>query len=389
MTYYNMVMEKKIEFFRHNIDDRDVARVESVLRSLFLTTGTEVAEFERKFSSYTGMSHTVAVTSCTAALHLCLLAFGIGSGDEVITTPMSFCATANAVIHAGARPVFVDVEPETGNLDAALIEKAITSRTKAIIPVHLYGQMCDMKKIRDIADRRGLIVIEDAEHAIEAERDGVRAGVLGDAACYSFYATKNIASGEGGAVCTNDGAAADLLKMLRLHGIDKSAIDRYTKRYRHWDMPVLGWKYNMDNIHAALLIGQLDRIDELWKRRDALWMLYEEGLSCLKEIGLLKTLAESRHARHLFTILVSPERRDGVLEYLQKRGVGVAVNYRPIHLLAYYRREFGYRESDFPRAEEIGAGTISLPLYPKLGRDEARTVIDVVKAAVSRRAGNH
>ncbi len=378
----------KVEFFRHNIDEQDIARVEDVLKSLFLTTGKEVAEFERKFSAYTGMSQTVGLTSCTAALHLSLLAFGIGRGDEVITTPLSFCATANAVIHAGARPVFVDVEPETGNLDAGRIEKAVTGKTKAIIPVHLYGQMCDMKKLREIADRRGLVVIEDAAHAIEAERDGVRVGRLGDAACYSFYATKNIASGEGGAVSTDNGDAAELLRMLRLHGIDKSAIDRYTKRYRHWDMPVLGWKYNMDNIHAALLVHQLDRIDGLWKRRDRLWGIYEEELSGLKDIELLKTVPGSRHARHLFTILVAPEKRDAVLLSLQENGVGVAVNYRPIHLLIYYRREFGFREGDFPRAEEIGARTISLPLYPKLGEDEVRTVVSVVKKALSGRGGN-
>jgi dTDP-4-amino-4,6-dideoxygalactose transaminase len=383
-----MGMMEKIEFFRHNIDDRDIARVEGVLKSLFLTTGKEVAEFERKFSAYTGMGQTVGLTSCTAALHLSLLAFGIGRGDEVITTPMSFCATANAVIHAGAKPVFVDVEPDTGNVDAGLIEKAVTAGTKAIIPVHLYGQMCDMKKIREIADRRGLVVIEDAAHAIEAERDGVRVGLLGDAACYSFYATKNIASGEGGAVCTDDSAAAELLRMLRLHGIDKSAIDRYTKRYRHWDMPVLGWKYNMDNIHAALLVNQLDRIEEYWKKRDMLWRIYEEGLSGLKDIELLKPVAGARHARHLFTVLVAPERRDEILASLQERGVGVAVNYRPIHLLSYYRKEFGFSEGDFPRAEEIGARTISLPLYPKLGEDEVRTVVDIVKDVVSGGCGN-
>lgn len=378
-----MGMIKKIEFFRHNIDEQDIARVEGVLKSLFLTTGEEVEEFERKFSEYTGAGRTVGLTSCTAALHLSLLAFGVGRGDEVITTPLSFCATANAVIHAGAKPVFIDVEPQTGNLDAGLIEKAVTVRTKAIIPVHLYGQMCDMKKIRETADRRGLVVIEDAAHAIEAGRDGVRVGGLSDAACYSFYATKNIASGEGGAVCTDNNTAAELLRMLRLHGIDKSAIDRYTKRYQHWDMPVLGWKYNMDNIHAALLLGQLDRIDELWKRRELLWGMYEEGLSGLKDVELLKTVAGSRHARHLFTILVAPERRDPVLSSLQERGVGVAVNYRPIHLLEYYRREFGFREGDFPHAEEIGARTITLPLYPKLEDEEVLSVIRAVREVVA------
>ncbi|MBI5638837.1 MAG: DegT/DnrJ/EryC1/StrS aminotransferase family protein [Nitrospirae bacterium] len=373
---------KRVEFFRHNIEDEDIKRVEDILRSIFLTTGSAVLEFEQKFSSYTDLQHTIAVTSCTAALHLSLLAHNIGEGDEVITTPMSFCATANSIIHAGARPVFVDVERDTGNLNAELIEAAITEKTKAILPVHLYGQMCDMKKIREIADRHKLVVIEDAAHAIEAERDGIKVGQIADTACFSFYATKNITSGEGGAVCTNRAETADLLRMLRLHGIDKSAIDRYTKRFQHWDMPVLGWKYNMDNIHAALLIGQVERLDELWRKRDRLWNLYEEGLTGVKGLDILRTVKGARHARHLFTILVDPEKRDSILWSLQEKEIGVAVNYRPIHLLKYYRETFGYKEGDFPVAEEIGCRTISLPLYPKLSEDEAQHVIRIVREVV-------
>jgi dTDP-4-amino-4,6-dideoxygalactose transaminase len=379
---------KKVEFFKHNIDDSDIKRVGEILQSIFLTTGSAVAEFEQGFSAYTGLKHTAAVTSCTAALHLSLIACGIGKGDEVITTPMSFCATANAVAHAGAVPVFVDAERETGNIDASLIEKAVTEKTKGIIPVHLYGQMCDMKKISGIAGKYGLAVIEDAAHAIEAEREGVKVGHLSDTACFSFYATKNITSGEGGAVCTNDAGRDEMLRMLRLHGIDKAAIDRYTKRYQHWDMPVLGWKYNMDNIHAALLIGQVARLDELWSRRDHLWRLYEEGFRGIKGVEILRTLPDSRHARHLFTILVDPGRRDSILWSLQEKGIGVAVNYRPIHLLKYYRKIFGYKEGDFPVAEDIGARTISLPLYPKLGDGEALFTIETVRKVVLEKDGS-
>lgn len=370
---------QKIEFFRHNISAQDIERVNSVLRSIFLTTGETVKEFEEKFSNYLGSKYAVGVTSCTAALHLSLLAAGIGPGDEVITTPLSFCATANSILHAGAKPVFVDVEEDTGNINHELIEKAITERTRAIIPVHLYGQMCDMKKIKGIADRYGLKVIEDAAHSIEAERDGIRPGQLSFSACFSFYATKNITSGEGGAVVTNDTTVANNLKMLRLHGIDRSAIDRYTKRYQHYDMPILGWKYNMDNIQAALLIGQLERIDELWEKRDRLWRLYEEELRKVKNIKLLKTLSGTRHARHLFTILVPPEKRDVILWRLQESGIGVAVNYRPIHLFSFYRKTFGYKEGDFPVAEEIGSRTISLPLYPSLKEEELKTVTERLK----------
>jgi dTDP-4-amino-4,6-dideoxygalactose transaminase len=292
---------------------------------------------------------------------------------------MSFCATANAILHAGAKPVFVDVEEETGNINADLIESSLNEKTKAIIPVHLYGQMCDMKKIHSIAIKYNLRIIEDAAHSIEASRDEIPAGRLSDVVCFSFYATKNITSGEGGAVSTNSEALADVLRMMRLHGIDKGAADRYTKHYRHWDMPLLGWKYNMDNIQAALLIGQLERIDELWEKRDRLWQFYEETLRSFRDIRLLKTLPNVRHARHLFTVLVPPERRDPLLWALQDNKIGVAVNYRPIHLLQYYREKFGYREGDFPVAEEIGKQTLSLPLYPSLKESEIRYILKVLK----------
>jgi dTDP-4-amino-4,6-dideoxygalactose transaminase len=374
----------KVEFFRHNINEVDIAHTNDVLNSIFLTTGQTVKEFEDVFASYLTAKHVIGVTSCTAAMHLCLLAWRIGEGAEVITTPMSFCATSNAIIHAGATPVFVDVEKETGNINPDLIENKITEKTRAIMPVHLYGQMCDMKKIRQLADRHDLIIIEDAAHCIEGIRDDVKPGQLGDAACFSFYATKNITSGEGGAITTNDDGKANLLRSLRLHGIDRSAVDRYTKLYQHWDMQVLGWKYNMDNIHAALLVDQIKRIDRLWERRDAVWRIYEKRLSSVKGVKILKTLPGLRHARHLFTIIVEPERRDSILWALQEKGIGVAVNFRAIHLLKYYRETFGYHEGEYPFAEHIGAGTISLPLYPALTDAEVdyvvRTVADVLSS---------
>jgi len=370
---------KKIEFFRHTINESDIERTNGILRSIFLTTGKEVETFEQKFSHYISRKYTIGITSCTAALHLSLIALGIGPGDEVITTPMSFCATANAILHAGARPVFVDVEEETGNMNAELIEAAITEKTKAIMPVHLYGQMCDMKSIKRIAEKYHLKSVEDAAHALEASRAGVRVGHMSDTACFSFYATKNITSGEGGAISTNKESLANKLRMLRLHGIDRGAADRYTKRYEHWDMQVLGWKYNMDNIQASLLIGQLERIEKLWKRRDELWSLYEKELKTVKGIRLLKTLKSVKHARHLFTVLVHPDKRDALLWRLQDRGIGVAVNYRPIHLLKYYRHTFGYLEGNFPVAEAIGKSTISLPLYPSLKKADVKYVVKVLK----------
>ena len=372
----------KIEFYRHSIDRRDIDRVNKVLQSIFLTTGGVVEDFEGKLQAYLNAKNAIGVTSCTAALQLSLLAWGIGSGDEVITTPMSFCATANAILHTGAIPVFVDVEENTGNINAEIIERKITGKTKALLPVHLYGQMCDMKRIRQIADRYGLVIIEDAAHCIEGIRDSVKVGELGDAACFSFYATKNITSGEGGAIVTNHFDKAELLRVLRLHGIDKSAADRYTKRYKHWDMPVLGWKYNMDNIQAALLSGQLNRIEKLWRRRDEISRRYEDAFGSLKEIDLMKSLPNSRHARHLFTIQVPEDRRDLLLIALQEKGIGVAVNYRSIHLLKYYREKFGYKEGDFPVSEKIGNRTISIPLYPKLTDTEVNYVIRTIRKAI-------
>src|SRR6267378_796815 len=326
-------LSARVEFFKHNIGPDEIASVTAVLESLFLSTGAVVRDFEDQFAAYLGAPHVVGLTSCTAALHLALLAHDIGPGDEVITTPMTFVATANAILHTGARPVFVDVEPETGNLDAARVEAAITPRTRAILPVHLYGQMCDMRALRDIADRRGLVVVEDAAHALEAERDGVRPGQLAEAACFSFYATKSITSGEGGAVSTASATVAEQIRKLRLHGMDLSAGDRYTKRFQHWDLEYCGWKYNMDNIQAALLIPQIGRIEERWQRREAISRRYEAAFSNVPGLAFPKVVTGSKSARHLFTIWVTPERRDDILWALQDKHIGVAVNYRAIHLL--------------------------------------------------------
>ena len=239
-------MDTRVAFYRHSLGEREVQAIRDVLAGPILTTGEAVERFESSFAAYLGVDHALAVTSCTGALHMSLLALGIGPGDEVITTPMTFVATATAVLEAGATPVFVDVEERTGNIDAGVVEGAITSRTKAIIPVHLYGQMCDMKALRTIADRHGLSIVEDAAHCIEGSRDGIRPGQVSETACFSFYATKNITCGEGGAVVTRHRDLYDKLRLLRLHGMTKTAYDRHREGYRHWDMTVMGWKYNMD-----------------------------------------------------------------------------------------------------------------------------------------------
>ncbi|MBI2450051.1 MAG: DegT/DnrJ/EryC1/StrS family aminotransferase [Candidatus Nealsonbacteria bacterium] len=373
-----------IEFYRHNISEQDIKNIAKVLKGIFLSTGKNVADFENSFAGYLGCKYAVGTTSCTASMHLALEAFGVGLGDEVITTPLTFVATSNAILHTGADPVFVDVEEETGNINADLIERAITKKTKAILPVHLYGQMADMKKIRKIADKHKLKVIEDAAHCMEGARDGARVGQLSDAACFSFYATKNITCGEGGAISLNNEKTASLLKKTRLHGLEQSAYERYEKKFTHSDMAFYGWKYNMNNIQASLLAGQLSRIEKLWRRREEICKRYTKAFQNVPGINLPKTLDGVKHARHLFTIWVDSGKRSQIREELQKRGVANVVNYWPaVHLMTYYRKRYGYKPGDFPVAEAISEKTITLPFYPKLTNKEVdfiiANVLDVIK----------
>ncbi len=371
-----------VPFFRHDLGQAELASVAEVLAGPILTTGEVVDRFERRFADALGLPHAVGVTSCTGALHLSLVALGIGPGDEVITTPMTFIATATAILEAGATPVFVDVEPDTGNLDATRIEAAITERTRAILPVHLYGQMCDMRAIRKIADRHQLRVIEDAAHCVEGERDGARVGHLADTVCFSFYATKNLTCGEGGAVALHDGPLREKLRLLRLHGMTKTAADRAREGYQHWDMVLLGWKYNMDNIQAALLLPQLERLESNWSKRRALAARYERDLAELPGLSLPRTLPGVRHARHLFAVWIEGGRRDEVLRALHERGIGVVVNYRAIHLLTYFRDRYGFVPGRFPNAERIGDATLSLPFYPGMTEASADEVVDALRSIV-------
>jgi dTDP-4-amino-4,6-dideoxygalactose transaminase len=373
----------KVEFYKHNLEPEDIQRVVAVLNSLFLTTGPVTRDFEQQFAAALGVKHALGVMSCTHALFIAIKALDIGPGDEVITTPMSFMATSNACVEAGARPVFVDIEPDTGNIDANLVEAAITPRTRAILPVHLYGQMCDMRRLRAIADKHKLAIIEDCAHCIEADRDGVRPGQLGDIACFSFYATKNITSGEGGAVTTNDERLADAMRVLRLHGMTKDALNRYQSGYKHYDMERLGCKANLSDIQAALLIGQLQRMHALRDRREEICRRYERAFAHVNGVSFPRLLPNSKSARHLFTIHVDPAKRDALLARLQHKQIGVAVNFNPIHLLTFYRKSFGYQGGEFPRAERFGASTITLPMYPKLTDEEIDYVIESVKEALA------
>ena len=373
----------KVEFYKHNVDEEEKQKVLECLDGIFLTAGSYVNEFEKEFAQYLGLKYAVGLTSCTAALHLSLIALDIGPNDEVITTPMTFIATATSIIHAGATPVFIDVESETALIDPARIESAITERTKAIIPVHLYGQMCDMEKIRIVADKYNLKIIEDAAHCIEGERNGIRPGQLGDVACFSFYATKNITSGEGGAIATNHEDIAEKVLLLRQHGMSKEAAERYSGLYQHWDMLDCGWKYNMNNIQAALLLPQLRKIDDTWSLRSRHYHKYIREISGIYGVKYPIIRNNSKSSFHLFTVWIDENKRDEVLRKLGERGIGTAVNYRAIHLLHYFKENFGFKKGLFPIAEYIGASTISLPFFPMMTDQERNLVAQTLKGVMA------
>jgi UDP-4-amino-4-deoxy-L-arabinose-oxoglutarate aminotransferase len=373
-----------VPFFMHDLGRAELDALAEVFAGPILTTGDAVARFESKFSAFLQCKHVLGVTSCTGALHMSLLALGIGPGDEVITTPLTFIATSTAILEAGATPVFVDVEEDTGNLDATRIEAAITPRTKAIMPVHLYGLMCDMREMRRIADRHHLSVIEDCAHCVEGERDGIKPGGLSDMACFSFYATKNLTCGEGGALATNRDDLVEKLRLLRLHGMTKSAADRQREGYKHWDMSMLGWKYNMDNIQAAILLPQMKRIEAKLSRRHALADSYTRKLAEVPGVRVLQSRENTVHARHLFPIRVNRDVRDLVIDEFNKRGIGAVVNYRPIHLLSYFETLMGHTRGDFPMAEQIGGEVLSLPFYPTMPESSVDTVVDALASILNK-----
>ena len=372
----------KIPYFRHDLGKPELDRLAKVLEGDILTTGEEVAEFEKRFAAYLRQRHAFGVTSCTGALHMALLALGIGPGDEVITTPMSFVATATAILEAGATPVFVDVEADTGNLDAARVEAAVTPRTRAIIPVHLYGLMCDMRALKAIADKHGLRLIEDAAHCIEGVREGVRPGDLSDVACFSFYATKNLTCGEGGAITVNDDRLAEQLKLLRLHGMTRMGHQSAREGYRHWDMVLMGWKYNMSNVEAALLLPQFDRLEAKLAQRHALAERYEQAFADMDGIKVPRSRPDSVHARHVFTVWCEGCARDDLIGHLHGEGIGAVVNYPPIHLMSYFKDNHGHRPGTFPIAEWIGESTVSLPLYPGMRLEDVDTVAQAVQGCL-------
>lgn len=385
----------KVEFYRHQLGETEAASWRRVLDTLFLTLGPQVAAFEAELGRFLVRNHegatppfVVGTNSCSMGLLLALRALGVEPGDEVITTPMTFVSTTNAILHLGATPKLVDVEPATGLIDPVAVEAAIGARTVGILPVHLYGQLADMMRLRAIADAHGLFIVEDAAHGIEMERDGVRPADLGDAAVFSFYATKNVTSGDGGAIATNDAGMAEQLRRLRNHGVSKTATDRHGGLYQHWDLLELGYKANLTDLDAALLRPQLEHVEERRTGREQIAKRYESLLrERVADIASPPATTRGvpwlierrgRSAHHLFTLHALPQERDAMLCKLGEAGVGTAVNYRAIHLLTHLAERLRIPRGSLPVAEEMGDRTISLPMYPTLTRPEQDHVVDAV-----------
>jgi dTDP-4-amino-4,6-dideoxygalactose transaminase len=371
------------------IEPDDEQAVLETLRSGWITTGPRTKKFEQTLAAYVGAERAIAVNSCTAALLLALDAAGVGPGDEVITSPITFASTANVVVHRGATPVFADVQRDTQNIDVERLEAAITPKTKAIIPVDFAGHPADLEPIMTLARRRGIVVIEDAAHSIGAEYHGRRVGSIADMTAFSFYATKNITSGEGGALTTNNAEWAERAAIMALHGISRDAWKRYgNEGYRHWDIIYPGYKFNMFDIQGALVASQMTKLDRFWDRRVALKARLDAGLSDVPEIERLAERPGIKHAYHLYPIVVRTEAltadRDVIMNAIQAENVGIGVHFRAVHLHPYYQQTFAFRRGDFPNAEYYSDRTISLPLYPKMSDGDADDVVAAVRKVIAR-----
>jgi len=368
-----------IVFGKPDIRQPEIDEVLDSLRSGWLGTGPKVAAFERAIAQYVGVEHAVATNSCTAALHVALLALGIGPDDEVIVPTLTFCATANVVLHVGARPVFVDVDPVSQCLTPDAVEAAITPRTKAVMPVHFAGWPADLPTLRRITDRHRLKLIQDAAHCLEGRIDGIPLSRYGDVTCFSFYSTKNVVTGEGGMAVTNDHTVASRMRVLGLHGIDADAWKRFSSAgYRHYSCIAPGFKYNMMDLQAALGLHQLARVDQSLRLRETQWARYQDALNGLPLDLPAAPPASVWHARHLYTIRVRPDapvRRDALMSALHDRGIGTGVHYVPVHEHPYYRELLRGRDEAYPAASAIGRETCSLPLGPGLRDDEQARVI--------------
>ena len=377
----------KVPFHKPYIDEREIEKVSEVLKKGWLTYGQTSVEFEKKFASFVNAPYAVAVNSCTACLHLALRAIGLTSKDEVIVPTTTFVATAEVVRYFGAKPIFVDIERDTHLIDVSKIEEAITPRTKAIIPVHFSGQPADLDEIKALADRYGLYVIEDAAHALPATYKGKTIGSIGDITCFSFYATKTLATGEGGMGTTANEEFAEKMQILRLHGISKDAWKRYSDR-GHWyyDVVDLGYKYNITDIQSALGLVQLEKQGEMLEKRKHIAERYNRAFEEREELITYRVKSDRTTAWHLYPLKLNLESlkidRDTFIELLKERGIGTSVHFIPLYRFTYYKN-LGYSGENYPNSEWVFEREISLPIYPGMTDKEVdyviETVIDLVK----------
>jgi len=376
----------EISFLPYNrslIGEEEIDAVVQVLRSGWLTTGARTREFEAAFARYVGASHTVALNSCTAALHLALAAIGIREGDEIILPTMTFAASGEVIFYLGARPVLVDCLPNSFQLDPEQVERKITNRTRAILPVHFAGAPCDLERLCDLAKRHNLRVIEDAAHALPTRYKGRMVGTFGDITCFSFYATKTLTTGEGGMVATENPEYAETIRRLSLHGISKDAWKRYSAEGSwRYDILEVGYKYNMTDLQAALGLAQLAKCDAMLERRVYIANCYDRLLQSFDGFTTLPVPPYIEHAWHLYIVQVNHEaltiNRDRIIEELKNRGIGTSVHFIPLHLHPLYQNRLGYREGDFPNAEERFSRAISLPIYAAMSGEDISRVMDAL-----------
>lgn len=376
------IRSRLLPFARPEIGREEEEAVLEVLRSGWLGTGARTAEFERAFAGQVGAAHAIATTSWTAGMHLLLRAFGLGPGDEVVTTAITFPATVNAILHAGARPVLADVHPQRLTLDPKCVAAAITPRTRAIVPVHLYGWPCAMDEIHDLARQYGLLVLEDAAQAAGATCHGRPAGSLADAASFSFYVTKNITTGEGGMITTDRGDLVERLRTERLHGVDLDASKRNGLDYAHWEAVSLGWKYNMGDLAAAIGLAQLAKLPRFLARRRALDARYRRLLAQVPAVTPVSGPPDCETAAHLFPVLIRPGAlridRDHLLKALLAENIGVGVHFRALPSHRHVRETLGVLPEDLPVAAEASARLLSLPLHTLMSDDDQDDVVEAL-----------
>jgi len=382
------MVHMQVPFYRHSLFPENAQLVAKVLETPFLTSGPIGKEVEAQLCEYFDAKHAKLVNSWTNGAVATLLAMDISPGDEVIVPAMTFIATANVVELVGAKPVFIDCDPETLLITPELINGAITKKTKAIIPVHMYGQMCDVKVIKDMLPKdQRISIIEDCAHTFEAKFNGERPGKYSDAAIFSFYATKNVTCGEGGAIITNDSNLFERIIQAILHGMSAGAADRFKAgQYKHWGMEHLGTKANLPDLLACFLPEQIRTVDSRLKERETLAQRYESALKKTK-IRCLRKLDNTVHSRHLFPIHVGSQNRDKVLLTLGESNIGATVNYRSVHSMSYYSKKYGYQENDFLTSFSWGNGTLSIPLYPGITTAEQDYVIDVLVNKIDKTIG--